>query len=246
VQTGKRICRLSGVQVSENNSNWWLPEAFSPAVRGLCLSQAMLHKMNYEQVLAHVDEARLSRLVEPLPLSRPSEVARQVEKAGGPQTLFSQTAQTAIASWGTVYQATWILRELSKTALALLRAYRQEQLANSHAVLRILPVLTMSRFVPGSETLRADFAAILKSSAEDTTGLIRSFRAAALSGDVAVLAIDQRIQADPVWSGWVQVFLKEGRGLCRLSQPVTHWEFPNTQITERNGSGICGWLFRRS
>jgi hypothetical protein len=206
----------------------------------------MLHRMNYEQVLGHIDEARLSRLVEPLPLSRPEEVARQIEKAGGPGVLFSQAAQTAIASWGTIYQAVRVLRELSKTVLVLQRAYRQGQLTNSHATLRTLPVLVMSRFVPGSEALRADLAAILKGSAEDTPGLIKSFRTAVLSRDTAVLAIDQRIQADPVWSGWVQVFLREGRDLCRPPRPVTHWEFPDTQIVERNGSSICRWLFRRS
>jgi len=232
--------------VSESNSNWWLPEAVSATVRGLCLSPAMLHGMNYEQVLGHMDGARLSRLVEPLPLSSPAEVARQLEKAGGPRVLFSQAAQTAIASWSTIYQTVRVLRELSKTVMALLRAYRRGQLANSHAVLRILPVLAMSRFVPGSETLRDDFAAILKGSAEDAPGLIKSFRTAALSGDTAVLEIDRRIQADPVWSGWVQVFLIEGRDLCRPPRPVTHWEFPDTQIADRNGSSICGWLFRRS
>jgi hypothetical protein len=202
--------------------------------------------MNYEQVLGQMDEARLSRLVEPLPLSSPAEVARQLEKDGGPGVLFSQAAQTAIASWNTIYQAVRVLRELSKAVPALLRAYRQGQLVNSGAVLRILPILAISRFVPGSEALRDDFAAILKGSAEDAPGLIKSFRTAALSGDVAVLTIDQRIQADPVWSSWVQVFLREGRDLCRPPRPVTHWEFPDTQIAEGNGSSICRWLFRRS
>ena len=139
-----------------------------------------------------------------------------------------------------------VLRELSKAVPALLRAYRQGQLVNSGAVLCILPMLAMSRFVPGSEMLRADLAAILKGSAEDTPGLIKSFRTVALSGDTAVLAIDRRVQSDPAWSGWVQVFLREERDLCRPPRPVTHWEFPDTQIAERNGSSICGWLFRRS
>lgn len=232
--------------MSEGNDNWWLPKAFSATVRGLGLSPAMLHRMNYEDVLAHIDEARLSRLVEPLPLSSATEVARQIEKAGNPQVLFSQGAQTAIASWGTTYQAVRVLNELSRTVRALLRAYRQGQLLNSHAVLRILPVLAMSRFVPGNEALRTDLAAILKGSPQDGPGLIKNFRTAALSGDIAVLAADQRIQADPVWSGWLQVFLKEGRDLCRPPRPVTHWEFPDTQIVDRNRSSICRWLFRRS
>ncbi len=206
----------------------------------------MLHKMNYEQVLSHMDEARLSRLVEPLPLCGATEVARQIEQAGGTRVLFAQVAQTAIASWGTIYQAVRVLRELSKTALALLRAYRRGQLTNSQAVLRVLPVLAISRFVPGSEALRADLAAILKGSAEDVPGLIKVFRTAALSGDIAVLAIDQRIQSDPVWSGWVQAFLLAGRDLCQLSKPVTHWEFPETKIEDRNSSSVCRWLFRRS
>ena len=235
-----------GVEVSESNSNWWLPEAFPATVQGLCLSPAMLRRMDCEQVLSHMDEARLSRLVEPLPLRRPSEVARQIEQAGGTRILFSQASQTAIAAWSTLYQAVKVLRELSKTVLALLRAYRQGQLANSQAVLRTLSVLTMSRFVPGSETLRADLAAILKGSAEDTAGMIKSFRTAALSGGTAVLAIDRRIQSDPVWSGWVQIFLREGRDLNQPPRPVSHWEFTESEIAERNGSRVCGWLFRRS
>lgn len=232
--------------MSESNSTWWLPEAVSATVQGLCLSPAMLHGINCEQVLSHIDETRLSRLVEPLPLCRPSEVARQIEQAGGTRILFSQSAQTAIAAWSTVHQAVRVLRELSKTVPALLKAYRRGNLANSQAVLRALPVLVMSRFVPGNETLPADLASILKGSAEDTPGLIKSFRTAALSGDVAVVAIDRRIQSDPVWSGWVQVFLREGRDLCRPPRPVTLWEFPESEIAERNGSRICGWLFRRS
>ena len=232
--------------MSESNGNWWLPEAVSATAQGLCLSPAILRGMNCERVLCHFDEARLSRLVEPLPLCRPAEVARQLEKAGGPRVLFSQAAQTVIASWSTIHQAVRVLRELSKTILALLRAYRQGHLTNSQAVLRALPVLAMSRFVPGSETLGADLAAILKGSAEDAPGLIKSFRTAALSGDIAVLTIDRRVQSDPVWSGWVQVFLREEKDLCRLSKPVTHWEFPESQIAERNGSSICCWLFRRS
>jgi len=232
--------------MSENNGNWWLPEAFPAAVQGLGMSSAMQRRMKYEQVLGRMDEARLSRLVEPLPLTSPAEIARQVEKAGGSAVLFSQEAQTAIAYWSTMYQAVLVLNELSRTVVALLPAYRLGQLTNPLAVLRILPVLAMSRFVPWSEALWADVAAILKSSSEDVPGLIRSLRTAALSGDNVVLAVDQRIQSDPVWSGWSQVFLREGRDLCQPPRPVTHWEFPDTQISERNGSSICGWLFRRS
>ena len=215
-------------------------------MQGLRLSWAMQRRMNYEKVLNDMDEARLSRMVEPLPLYRPAEAASRIDQAGGPRVLFSPAAETTITYWSKIHQAVRVMRELSKTVLVLLRAYRQGQLSNSHAVLRILPVLAMSCFVPGSETLRADLAAILKGSTEDAAGLIKRFRAAALCGDVAVLATDQRIQADPVWSGWVQAFVGEGRDLCGSSQPVTHWEFPDTQIAERNSSSICSWLFRRS
>ena len=232
--------------MSENNGNSWLPEVFPAAVQGLCVSSAMQRRMNYEQVLGRMDEARLSRLLEPLSLASPAEVAQQIEKMGGPEVLFSQEAQAAIAYWSTMYQAVRVLNELSRTVMALLPAYRLGQLTNPHAVLRVLPVLAISRFVPWSEALWADVAAILKSSSEDVPGLIRSFRTAVLSGDIAVLAVDQRIQADPIWSGWVQVFLREGRDLCRPPRPVTYWEFPDAQISERNGSSICGWLFRRS
>jgi len=239
------VVSLLEVEVSENN-NWWLPQAFPAAVQGLCLKPAMMRRVNCKQVLARMDEARLSRLAEPLALASPGEVARQIEKAGGPGVLFSQAAQAAILSWGALYQAVRVLNELSGTVTALLRAYRQGQLINPHTVLRILPVLAMSRFVPESEALRGDLAAILKSSPEDAPGLIKSFRTAALSGDIAVLAVDRRIQADPVWSGWVEVFLKEGEDMCQPPRPVTHWEFPDTQIAERNSSSLCRWLFRRS
>jgi hypothetical protein len=232
--------------VSENNSNWWLPEAFQAAVRGLRLNPAMLRRMNYEQVLGRMDEARLSRLVGPLPLLSPAEAALQIERAGGSRVLFSQEAQTAIVSWDAMYQAGEVLNELWKTVLALLRAYRCGHLTNPQAILRTLPVIAMSRFVPGSEALRSDLANILKGSPENVPDLIRSFRTAALSGDIAVLAVDRRVQADPVWSGWVQVFLGEGRSLCRPPKPVTFWDFPESQIVERNGTSICGWLFRRS
>ena len=124
--------------MSESNCNWWLPEAFSVAVQGLCLSPSILRRMDYEQVLVHMDEARLFRLVEPLPLCRPSEVAGQLEKAGGPQALFSPAAQVAIASWGAIHQAVQVLRELSKTTSVLLRAHRHGRLSDSQAVLRAL------------------------------------------------------------------------------------------------------------
>ncbi len=234
------------VQMSESTSNWWLREAFPATAQGLCLSQVMLRKMNYEQVLDHLDEARLSRLIEPLPLCRPPEVAQQLEQAGGTQALFSRSSQKAIASWNKMYQAVRILRELSKTVMALLKAYRQGQLANPQIVLRSLPVLAMSHFVPGSEAIRGDLAAILKGSAQDTPGLIKKYCMAVLSRDTAVLSIDRRIQSDPVWSGWVHLFLREERDVCQPPRPVTYWEFPESEIAEGNGSNICGWLFRRS
>jgi hypothetical protein len=231
--------------MSEGHNNWWLPAAFSAAVQGLYLNPAMLHRMNYEQVLAHMDEARLFRLVEPLPLSRPSEVARQLEEAGGPQALFCTAAQAAIASWGTMHRAVQVLRELSRTISALLRAHRQGQLGDSHTVLRSLSVIAISGFVPGSGALRGDLAAILGGSPEDVPGLIKNFRIVALSSNEAVTAIDQRIQADPVWSLWVQTFLKEGRDLVRLCRPSTCWEFPQSDLSEKNGRSISHWLFRR-
>jgi hypothetical protein len=236
----------SVVQVGENSSHWWLPEAFKSAVQGLSLSQAIVRRMDREQVLSQMDEATLCRLTEPLSLANPAEVAIQLEKAGGSRVLFSPEAQKSIADWNAMFQVAAILRELSKTVTDLMRAYRQEQLVNPEAVLRILPVLAMSHFIPGSDLIRNDLTAILKSSSEDTTGLIKGFREAALSGDTAVVAIDQRIQADPVWSGWSQVFLREGRDLCQPPRPVTIWEFPDNEIVEGNGSSICGWLFRRS
>jgi hypothetical protein len=228
-----------------NGSNWWLPEAFSTVVRGLCLNSSMIRRMNYEQVLAHMDEARLSCLAEPLTLPRPSEVASQLERAGGSQALFSRAAQVAIASWGTMYRAVQILHQLSKAVLVLLRAHRRGQLANGHAVLRALPVLSMSAFVPGSETLRKDLAAILGGSPEDVPALIKGFGIAALCGNEVVTAIDRRIQADSVWSPWIQVFLKEGRDLVRLCRPATCWEFTESTIRKESANGIRRWLFRR-
>jgi hypothetical protein len=193
-----------------------------------------------------MDEARLSRMVEPLPLYRPAEAASRIDQAGGPRVLFSPAAETTITYWSKIHQAVRVMRELSKTVLVLLRAYRQGQLSNSHAVLRILPVLAMSCFVPGSEDATSRPSRYPKRLHRGCCGPDQEVPCGTLCGDVAVLATDQRIQADPVWSGWVQAFVGEGRDLCGSSQPVTHWEFPDTQIAERNSSSICSWLFRRS
>lgn len=230
---------------NNSNDNWWLQEAFSAVVQGLHLGPSIVKRMSYEQVLAHMDEGRLFRLVEPLPLSRPSEVVRQLEKAGGPQVLFSQAAQVAIALWSIIRQPVQVLRELSKATTVLLRAHQQHQLNNPQSVLRTLPVLAISAFVPGGGALRGDLAAILRGSQEDAPGLIKSYRIAALSGNEKVIAIDKRIQADPTWSAWVQTFFKEGSDIIRLCRPATCWEFPESHISERNGSSICYWLFRR-
>jgi len=231
---------------NNSNDNWWLPEAFSAAVQGLRLRPSIRQKMSYEQVLAHTDEARLLRLVEPLPLPRPSEVTVQLEKAGAPEIFLSQTVQEAMASWGIMHQAAQILRELSRAVSVLLRAYRRDKLTNHQAILRALPVLAMNAFVPGCEVLRRDLAAILGAFSEDALGLIKSYQMAALSEDDSkVMAIDNRILADSTWSAWVQIFLKEGSDIIRLCRPVTCWEFPESQIAGDNGCSVCCWLFRR-
>lgn len=108
-----------------------------------------------------------------------------------------------------------------------------------------LSVLTISAFVPGSDTLRRDLAAILSGSTQDAASLIKNFRIAALSGSEAVNAIDQRIQADPLWSGWVQIFLKESKDLLRLCRAATQWEFSESEVTQENSATIRNWLFRR-
>ncbi len=232
--------------ISENQNRWLLLEAFSAAAQGLRLSPSRLHRMNHEQVLAHTDEARLCRLVEPLPLASPWQVVEQLEKVGGPEILLSNSAQAAMASWGTMHRAGQILRELLKAASVLVKAYRSGKLANSQAVLRALPVLAMSAFVPGSEPLRQDLAAILGGFSEDVPGLIKSYQIAALSGgNSTVTAIDNRISADSAWPVWVHTFLKEGSDIIRLCRPATFWEFPESPISKEIASEITGWLFRR-
>ena len=178
----------------------------------------MQRRMNYEKVLNDMDEARLSRMVEPLPLYRPAEAASRIDQAGGPRVLFSPAAETTITYWSKIHQAVRVMRELSKTVLVLLRAYREGQLSNSHAVLRILPVLAMSCFVPGSETLRADLAAILKGSTEDAAGLIKRFRAALFAE--TSLSLPQTSASRPTLSG---------QGGCRPS-----WEKGETYAGHRS------------
>lgn len=135
--------------MSESNNSSWILEAFSAARQGLGLSSSIFRKADYELVLTDMDEVRLSRLVQPLPLSSPSKVGKQIEEAGGIQALFSPAAKAAIAVWGTRHRAVQILRELSKTVSVLLRAYQQGQLNNAAAILRTLPVIAMSAFTPG-------------------------------------------------------------------------------------------------
>jgi len=227
------------------SDNSWIPETFSAVTQGLSLKPATLRRINCEQFIAYMDGAGLSRLVEPLPLAGPSEVAAQLERIGGPWILFSPAFQSSVTSWIKTHKAAQVLRELSGTISMLLRAYRQGRLSHPHATLRILPVMAMSGFVPGSGVLRGDLARILGSSREDVPVLINSFRMAALSGSKTVTEIDQRIKADPVWSAWAQTFLEECRDLTRLSRPTTYWEFAEPHLSQANGQGISHWLFRR-
>ena len=232
--------------ILQTQNQWWLPRFFSAAMHGLDLSTSMLHRTNHEQVLSHIDEARLLRLVEPLPLSRPSQVEEQINREGGPEILLSDSIQAAISSWGKARHIVRILSELSKAVSALLSARRRGELTNPPAVLRALPVLVMTAFIPGSETLRQDLAAILGGSPENVQGLIKGYRTAVLSGDnVTVSAIDNRISADATWSVWVQTFLKEGDSVIRLCRPTTYWEFSELPPSGETATEITSWLFRR-
>ncbi len=205
----------------------------------------MLRRTNPELILTHIDEQRLSLLVEPLALTRPSEVSRQLETLGGPEVLFSDPAQVAIASWVKAHQALPILREMAQAVSSLLKAYQKGDMANSQAVLRALPVLYMCAFVSGGEGLRQDLADILGCSSPHVPGLIRSYKIAAILADHSrVGEVDRRIRCDSMWSSWVQLFLQEGNAIIRLSRPVTHWEF-RSEVTGGSLNSIREWLFRK-
>jgi hypothetical protein len=224
---------------SKSRTNSWLPGAVSAAMNGLGLKSIIAQQLDYDHLLALMDEAKLCSLIGPLPLSRPAEVTKQLEKSGGLQNLSSQKGQLAIASWGMRSKAVQVLRELSETASMLMATHEHGQLKKSQIVLRSLAMLGMIAFVPGTDVLRRDLAAILKGSPEDMPGLIKSFRKAALIGDDAVSAVNQRIQGDSTWSTWTEQFLKEGKELERLHRISTYPDVaepdaPKTNPTEGN------------
>ena len=207
---------------SKSRTNSWLPEAVSATVDGLGLKSIIAQQLDYDHLLALMDEAKLCSLIGPLPLSRPVEVTKQLEKSGGLQNLSSQKGQLAIASWGMRYRAAQVLRELSETTSMLMATYERRQLKNPQIVLRALAMLGMIAFVPGTDVLRRDLAAIFKGSPEDMPGLIKSFRKAALIGDDTVSVVNQRIQNDSTWSTWTDQFLKEGKELESLYRFSTY------------------------
>jgi hypothetical protein len=196
--------------------------------------------------MANMDEDRLSRLMGPLPLAKPSDVAHQLEQAGGTTILFTGAGQAAVQAWGAIHQAAQVLQELSKAVPGLLKAQRQSKLVNPRAVLRALPVLAMSAFLTEGEELRQDLSGIMGVDIEDVPALIRKYRKAAEAGQTDVVdAVDRRIRADALWGPWAQAFVKEGGELARPQETATHWEFPDSPISKENSNGICHWLFRR-
>lgn len=109
-------------------------------------------------------------------------------------------------------------------------------MTNSQAILRALPVLAMSAFVPGCKVLRHDLATILGDLPDDVPRLIKSYQTAALSGDNSIVtAVDNRILTDSTWSTWVKIFLQEGSDIIKLCRPITCWEFTESNLPERNG-----------
>ena len=224
----------------------WLREAWQATSQGLGLSPRIRQKLNIEPLLKDLDEERLDRLIQPLALTRPAVISRQLRESGGAAFLFSDPSQAAIASWGVDHQVISMLQENLKAVSALLKAYRKGELENLQAVLRALPVLAMSAVVPGGDKLREDLAYLLGILPQDTGGLIKAYAAAALLGDpVRIYAIDHRILTDPTWSEWVHSFLGEGKAIIRLSRPVTHWEFAAPSEVENYLNQVCEWLFRK-
>jgi len=224
----------------------WLPKVFESTSKGLGLSPQLRRRINPEPILIHLDEPLLYRMVQPLVLTRPATVSRQLVQLGGPEVLVSDPAQVAIASWGKTYQAVPILREVMQAVSSLLKAHQKGELANPQVVLRALPVLSMCNFFPEEEVFRNDLASILGCASPDVPGLIRSYKTAALLADnPRVSAIDRRILSDPIWSVWVQGFIQEGNAIIKLSRPVTQWEFSQSEVDDSSLSSICQWLFRK-
>jgi hypothetical protein len=118
----------SSTLISQNME--WLPETFEAVSQGIGLGPHLRRKMNPEPVLSHLDEQRLDRIVQPLALHRPAEVSQQLIQIGGPEVLFSDPAQQAIAIWGKSYQTVPILREAMQSVSTLLKAHRKGELAS--------------------------------------------------------------------------------------------------------------------
>ena len=191
-----------------------------------------------------LDEERLRTLVEPLPVLEPRSAAERLDQMGGLPFLRTQGAQTAVRDWGIAHRILELLRWFSLAISAAMRAYREGILSTPAPVLRSLPVLAMSGFLPWSQELWKDVSSILGARAHDTLDMLRRYRQALHRGDEeTLLAVDARVCSDADWGCWACAFpdlLAEASGPWQVA---TTWEFPDTDQTRYNG--ILRWLFRR-
>ena len=190
------------------------------------------------------DVERLTPLVEPLPLPDPCMVAQWLSDAGGCSLLAEEEAQAAVRAWGMANRTPEVLRGLGLAVSAAVGAYRDGTLSTPAAVLRSLPVLAVSAFLPWSEELWEDVSSVLGAGTHDTPDMLRCYRQAVRRGDEeTLLAVDGRICSDPDWGLWACALPDLLRDAVRPRQVSTTWEFSDTDQTPCNG--ILSWLFRR-
>ena len=211
----------------------WLLKAFTITVDRLNLSPDILKKNDCERCLAHIDEARLFQLSEPLSLLQPAEISAQLEKDRDQQVLYSRETQQTITSWSERHQAVQVISELSKATSMLLGIQQQGNECHLHTALRTLTVICMLAFVPGNEKIKGDLAMILRSSPEDMPGMIRRYAVAVGSKAKVVTLVDERIEGDPIWSSWAEQLLQEIQDLAIFYNVSTEVGIPESSLPQQ-------------
>ena len=212
----------------------WLLKAFTVTVDRLNLSPAILKKNDCDRCLAHIDEARLFQLSEPLSVLQPAEISAQLEKERDQQILYSRETQQTITSWSERHQAVQVISELSKATSMLLGAQQQDNECHLHTALRTLTVICMLAFVPDNEKIKGDLSMILRSSPEDMPGMIRSYVVAVGSKAKVVTLVDERIAGDPIWSTWAEQLLQEIQNLAIFCNVSTDVRIPESFLPQNN------------
>jgi hypothetical protein len=194
------------------------------------------------------DVDRLTPLVEPLPVADPSMAAQWLSDGGGCALLAEEEAQAAVRAWGMAHRTPEVLRWFSLAVSAAMAAYRQGILSQHEytSIMRCVPVLAMSGFLPWSEEMWGDVSSVLGARVHDTPDMLRCYRQALRHGDQeTLLAVDTRVCADPDWGPWACAFPGLLAEAARPQRVATLWEFPESASAGENASSVLDWLFRR-